>query len=99
MAMQIAPKTKQQEEPARGGTLAPRGEFPFFLGRMRDEFDRLLERFSREWSNLWDGNGWRWGLEVRDEAGNVGTHVVSEPITLLRERPEARIRGVRPRGS
>lgn len=35
-------------------------------------------------------------LEVRDEAGNVGTHDTSEQITLDRHRPEGKIRGVRP---
>jgi HSP20 family protein len=34
---------------------------------MWDEFDQLLERFSRQWPSLWEGDGWRWGLDVRDE--------------------------------
>lgn len=37
-------------------------------------------------------------LEVRDEAGNVGTFDTAEPISLDRHRPEGRIRGVRPLG-
>jgi hypothetical protein len=34
-------------------------------------------------------------LEVRDEAGNVGTYETAQPIALDRHRPEAHIRGVR----
>ncbi len=68
MATQIAQKTKEKEEVApRGGALAPVREFPFFLSRMRDEFDRLLDRLSHHWPGLWGGDGWRWGLDVRDE--------------------------------
>ena len=70
MATQIVQKTKEKEEiepRARGGALARFREFPFFLSRMRDEFDRLRDRFSGQWPSLWDGDGWRWGLDVRDE--------------------------------
>ncbi len=35
-------------------------------------------------------------LEVRDEAGNIGTYDTSEPLTLDRFRPAGKIRGVRP---
>jgi hypothetical protein len=35
-------------------------------------------------------------LEVRDEAGNVGTFETPQPVALDRHRPEGRIRGVRP---
>jgi hypothetical protein len=37
-------------------------------------------------------------LEVRDEAGNVGTFDWPEPVSLDRNRPEGHIRGVRPSG-
>jgi HSP20 family protein len=81
MATQVAQQTKQQEQapPPRGdlaraqprgplsGALSPFGEFPFFLSRMRDEFDRLFERLSRQWPGLAEGEGWRWGLDVREE--------------------------------
>lgn len=68
MTKAITTKAKQKEEPtARGGALAPYSEFPFFLSRIRDEFDRMLERFSREWPSFENGDGWRWGLEVEDE--------------------------------
>jgi len=68
MTTQTAQKAKEKEEVApRGGALAPYREFPFFLSRMRDVFDRLFDRFSRQWPSLWEGTGWRWGLDVRDE--------------------------------
>jgi HSP20 family protein len=68
MANLTIQKAKQKEEPAaRGRALAPLAEFPFYLSRMRDEFDRLFERLAGEWPSLWEGKGWRWGLDVRDE--------------------------------
>jgi HSP20 family protein len=68
MATQMAQKTKEKEEvtPREEAPVPHRG-FPFFLSRMRDEFDQLLERFARQWPSLWGGDGWRWGLDVRDE--------------------------------
>ncbi len=36
-------------------------------------------------------------LEVRDEAGNIGAHEMSEPITIDQSRPTIRVREVRPR--
>jgi HSP20 family protein len=68
MATQIAQKTKENEDVTPpGGALAPSREFPFFLSRMRDEVDRLLDRLSHHWPSLWRGEGWRWGIDVRDE--------------------------------
>jgi hypothetical protein len=37
-------------------------------------------------------------LEVRDEAGNVGIHETTEPVTIDQSHPIARIRSVRPVG-
>jgi hypothetical protein len=37
-------------------------------------------------------------LEVRDEAGNVGTFESADAVSLDRHRPEGRIRGIRPLG-
>jgi HSP20 family protein len=71
MATDTAVKAKPQQEAPRSGTLARSSEFPFFLSRMRDEFDRLFERFSRQWPSLWQGNGWRWGLDVRDSENAI----------------------------
>ena len=38
-------------------------------------------------------------IEARDAAGNVGTFETNAPILLNRQRPQGRIRGVRPIGS
>lgn len=67
MAISLLPWKRQQSESAKGTALAPYDEFPFLLSRMRDEFDRMLERFSRQWPSVLEGNGWRWGLELEDE--------------------------------
>ena len=45
--------------------------YPFYLSRMRDEFDRLIERFSREFPVAFESDGWRWGLEVDDQDNAV----------------------------
>jgi HSP20 family protein len=72
MATQVAQKTKEKEEVApRGGALAPSREFPFFLSRMRDEFDRLIDRLAQHWPIPWGVEGWRWGIDVRDEEDAV----------------------------
>lgn len=68
MPTEISTETKAKErmqDSAR--TDSTWGEFPYFLSRMRDEFDHLLERLSRDWPGLWEGRKWRWGLEVEDE--------------------------------
>jgi HSP20 family protein len=67
MARLMTQPTAREEVAPRGGALAPFGEFPFFLSRLRDEFDRMLERFSQGWPGAWAGPGWRWGLEVEDQ--------------------------------
>jgi hypothetical protein len=35
-------------------------------------------------------------IEVRDEAGNIGENITAEPVALDLQRPQGRIRGVRP---
>lgn len=69
MATAVTTKEKTREEkPARSGFLVPSfADFPFFLSRMRDEFDRMFERFTRDWPALESTKGWRWGVEVKDE--------------------------------
>ncbi len=72
MATQIVQKEKDREKAApRRGALAPHREFPFFLSRMRDQFDQLFDRLVRQWPSLAEGDGWRWGLDVRDEADAI----------------------------
>jgi HSP20 family protein len=68
MTTSLLPWSKKKTEPAsKGGPLARFEDFPFQLSRMRAEFDRLLEGLAGEWPSLWEGNGWRWGLEVEDQ--------------------------------
>jgi hypothetical protein len=38
-------------------------------------------------------------LEVRDEAGNVGSHQTAQPVQIDQSRPTIRVRDVRPVGS
>lgn len=72
MATAVTTKEKAREEkPARAGYLTPFADFPFFLSRMRDDFDRMFERFARDWPVAADGNGWRWGVDVKDEDDKV----------------------------
>jgi HSP20 family protein len=69
----ITPKKMVKEEsPARSsGRLLPSREFPFLLGRLRDEFDQMFERFGRGWPSLWEGNGWRWDIDVQEEENQI----------------------------
>jgi HSP20 family protein len=62
-------ETQTSAEPAqKAGPVTRVHEFPFFLSRLRDEFDHLLDRFAKTWPSLWGHaeHGWRWGLEVED---------------------------------
>jgi HSP20 family protein len=60
---------KSAEPAQKAGPLTRVRDFPFFLSRLRDEFDHLLDLFSRTWPSLWGDaeHGWRWGLEVEDQ--------------------------------
>jgi HSP20 family protein len=42
---------------------------PFFLSRMRDEFDQFFQRVTKNLPTLWEfgGNNWRWGVELREK--------------------------------
>jgi len=71
MVTQMAVKTRPKEEVApRAGALLPRPDLPFFLSGMRDEDDRLFDKLSQHFPNLCAG-GWRWGLDIREEADAV----------------------------
>jgi HSP20 family protein len=39
--------------------------------QMRDAFDRLFDRFARGWPGLAGADGWRWGLDVREDGDAV----------------------------
>jgi HSP20 family protein len=58
--------------PYRRGAMMPTGQFePFY--RFRDEFNRLFENLMPGWMSPWEGFGQRdrWGLDVREDEGNV----------------------------
>lgn len=68
----LMPRSSRRGEKTRNVQMAPLGDFTFSLSRMRDEFDRLFERMSREFLPLRQPHdeGWHWDLEVeeRDDA-------------------------------
>ncbi|MFO0841442.1 MAG: Hsp20/alpha crystallin family protein [Gemmataceae bacterium] len=100
MAGIMKPQEKQTKvEPApKGGPPARPQEFPSFLGRLRDEFDRMFERFAGARPGPWGEmmSTWRWGLEVFDkdtavvvraeapgfEAGDFDVQVQDGQLTL-----------------
>lgn len=71
MATATAVKKPETQEAATSGerSMQPSGDGPFFLSRMRDEFDRLFHRFSRNWPTLWEmgGSTWRWGVDMEEK--------------------------------
>lgn len=71
MATATPVKKPDMQEPASSHEVSAQAnpDGPFFLSRMRDEFDRLLHRFSRNWPALWemDGSSWRWGVEMKEK--------------------------------
>jgi HSP20 family protein len=76
MAATTEQQEKQKKETQKSAELALKAgpltrvrDFPFFLSRLRDEFDHLLDRFSNTWPSLRGDteHGWRWGLEVEDQ--------------------------------
>jgi HSP20 family protein len=74
MAETVPVKRAEKAESKRelGRPLPVFGEFPFFMSRLRDEFDRLFERISRDVPGFWgDDRGWRWGVDVRDEENAI----------------------------
>jgi len=67
MTTAIAPTNKKAATPAAEPPVAPR-QAPTLIEALRDEFDRLLERFVQGWPRLPEGeaNGWRWDVNVDD---------------------------------
>ena len=63
----LLPWRRQKGNLTAGGASARLDEFPFALSRLRDEFDRMFERMARDVPAMWEGNGWRWGLDIEDE--------------------------------
>lgn len=57
MAAETKELKPKEVAPARGGALAPHREFPLLLGWMQEEFDHMLDRFSRNWPSIGNRNG------------------------------------------
>ena len=62
-------KQKRSEVAVKPRPLSRSRDFPFFLSRLRDDFDSLFERFAMTWPRGWGevADGWRWGLDVKDQ--------------------------------
>jgi HSP20 family protein len=69
MATTVTTKKPERQEGKApvGRPLSLWSDFPFTLSRMRDEFDRMLERFSQDWPLVGEKNGWRWDVSVEDK--------------------------------
>ena len=68
------PEVKEVKEvKAAEAAPQPAAANPFFINRMRDEFDRLFHRFTHNLPHLWDmgGNNWRWGVELEDKTDTL----------------------------
>lgn len=63
--------TKQEHKEVKpvAQPMSRANERPFFLTRMRDDFDRLVKSFADSWPGLWDfsDNNWRWGLDLQQK--------------------------------
>ena len=72
----LIPSKKKKNRLARCAERILTQDFPFSLGRMRDEFDRFFNRLASEFPAMKEFGeaGWRWGLNVADEADKVVVH-------------------------
>jgi HSP20 family protein len=51
-----------------GGALAAPKDFPFFMNRLREEFDHMFDRFGHAWpAPVAAGDGWKWDVDVEDQ--------------------------------
>ena len=66
----VRKRSLPEEMPMRSGGWLTAPDIPFFLSRLRDEFDQLFERFSRVWEGAPAGT-WRWDIDVREEEDQV----------------------------
>jgi HSP20 family protein len=104
MAGTITQQEKQTkvEQAPKAGPPARSFEFPFSLSRMREEFDRMFERFAGAGLAPWGEamRVWRWGVDVMDkdnaivvraeapgfEAGDFDVQVQDNQLTLRAAR-------------
>lgn len=67
MAVSKERLAKQVPAPVRpNGPMVPAGDFPFFMSRMRDEFERLFDRMTHAWPDVFPLEDWRTGMTVED---------------------------------
>ena len=59
----------QEASPNNDRSMLPANDGPFFMSRVRDEFDRLFHRFTHNWPTLWEmgGSTWRWGVDMEEK--------------------------------
>jgi HSP20 family protein len=104
MATATAIKKPESQEAATSAerSMQPSGDGPFFLSRMRDEFDRLLHRFTHNLPTMWEmgGSTWRWGVDMEEkddalvvkaeapgfEANDFDVHVEDHRLVLRASR-------------
>jgi HSP20 family protein len=67
MKTMIPWKHKQAELSGNGSELSSLRDFPTFLRRMQNEFQELMDRFSKDYSLASDGDGWRWGVNLEEK--------------------------------
>ena len=96
MATMMPWKQKQAELFGNGSEISSLRDFPTFLRRMQNEFQELMDRFSKDYSLASDGDGWRWGVNVEEkddciliraeapgfEAGDFDIQVNGDRLTL-----------------
>lgn len=74
MTTQIAPRRTSRDELTAFPAFSSLPAFPFRMGglpnmidRMRNEFDRMLNRYDIAWPTAWEENGAAWGMTVSDD--------------------------------
>lgn len=65
--LNLMPWRKKKAEVAKGADPVPDRDFPFMLSWMRDEFDRLFDRFAFRFPVLEKKEGWRWGVDMEEK--------------------------------
>jgi HSP20 family protein len=69
MATTTVTKPEPKEAKASRQEMASVDDRPFFMSRVRDEFDRLFQRFTRNWPTLWEmgGSTWDWDVDLQEK--------------------------------
>jgi HSP20 family protein len=69
----VTKKPETKEAKPTGQELQKADDRPFFLSRMRDEFDQFFHRFTKNWPAFWEfgGNNWRWGVDLKEKENSL----------------------------